>query len=104
MLKPGGRMMVSDIVLKAPLPESVLGAVEAYVSCIAGAALKKQYIGAMSAAGFRDVRIVGETVYPIDIGDDSIRNLVDDLPLGVDELRKIASSIVSIKVEARKAR
>ena len=104
VLKPGGRMMVSDIVLKAPLPEAVLGSVEAYVSCIAGAALKKQYIAAIRAAGFRDVDIVGETVYPIDIGDASIRKLVDDLPLGVDELRKIASTIVSIKVEARKAR
>ena len=104
VLKPGGRMMVSDIVLKAPLPAVIRGSVEAYVSCIAGAALKKQYLAAIRAAGFRDLKVVGETVYPIDIGDETIRSLVEHLPLGVDELRKIASTIVSVKVEARKPR
>jgi arsenite methyltransferase len=104
VLRPGGRMMVSDIVLKAPLPEAVRGSVEAYVSCIAGAALKKQYIAAIRAAGFRDVKVVGETVYPLDAGDETIRTVVEELPLGIDELRRIASTIVSVKVEARKAR
>jgi arsenite methyltransferase len=104
VLRPGGRMMVSDIVLKAPLPDAVRGSVEAYVSCIAGAALKKQYLAAIRAAGFRDVKVTGETVYPLDVGDGTIRSVVEQLPLGVDELRKIASTIVSVKVEARKGR
>ena len=104
VLRPGGRMMVSDIVLKAPLPEAVRGSVEAYVACIAGAALKKQYLAAIRAAGFRDVLVVGETVYPLDVGDVTVRSVVEQLPLGVDELRKIASTIVSVKVEAHKGR
>jgi SAM-dependent methyltransferase len=104
VLRPGGRMMVSDIVLKAPLPEAVRGSVEAYVSCIAGAALKRQYLEAIRSAGFRDVKVLGETVYPLDVGDETVRSVVEQLPMGVDELRKIASTIVSVKVEARKPR
>ena len=104
VLRPGGRMMVSDIVLLAPLPAAIRGSVEAYVSCIAGAALKKQYLSAIRAAGFRDVEVLGETVYPIDTGDETIRTVVEQLPLGVDELQKIASTIVSVKVRARKRR
>ena len=61
VLKPGGRVMVSDIVLLKALPNEVLESVEAYVSCIAGAALKDKYIEAMKTAGFKDIEIMGET-------------------------------------------
>jgi len=61
VLKPGGRLMVSDIVLLKALPDEVLESVEAYVSCIAGAALKEEYIEAMETAGFKDIEIMGET-------------------------------------------
>ena len=103
-LRPGGRMMVSDIVLKAPLPAIVRDSVEAYVSCIAGAALKKTYLGAIRAAGFEHIRVLGETVYPLDLSGDQLGTAIVDLPVGVDELRRIASTILSIKVEAVKRR
>jgi SAM-dependent methyltransferase len=104
VLRPGGRMMVSDIVLKAPLPPAVLSSVDAYVGCIAGAALKRQYLGAIRAAGFRDVRVAGESVYPLDLSDQQVQPFIENLPLDIDELRKLASTIVSMKVEARKGK
>jgi SAM-dependent methyltransferase len=104
VLRPGGRMMVSDIVLKAPLPAVVRASVEAYVSCIAGAALKSSYLGAIRAAGFKDLKVLGETVYPLDFSDEQVGAAIEGLPVGVDELRKIASTILSIKVEAVKRR
>ncbi len=104
VLRPGGRMMVSDIVLKAPLPPAVRGSIDAYVGCTAGAMLMRQYIAAIRAAGFRDIRIAGETVYPLDFSDSSVKSFIEELPLGLDELRKVASTIVSVKVEARKVR
>ena len=61
VLKPGGRIMVSDIVLLKKLPDEVRKSMEAYVSCIAGAALKEEYIAAMKTAGFKDIEIRGET-------------------------------------------
>ena len=53
--------MVSDIVLLKTLPDEVRNSVGAYVSCIAGAALKEEYIEAMETAGFKDIEIMGET-------------------------------------------
>ncbi|MBM4249518.1 MAG: arsenite methyltransferase [Euryarchaeota archaeon] len=102
VLRPGGRLMVSDIVLKAPLPPAVLESVDAYVGCIAGAALRRQYLAAIRAAGFRDLRVLGETAYPIDLTDGAVRSFLEQVPIGMDELRKVASTIISIKVEAKK--
>jgi arsenite methyltransferase len=60
VLKPGGRLMVSDIVLLRELPEAVKNSIEAYVECLAGAVMKDDYINAVKAAGFQDVTIMGE--------------------------------------------
>ncbi|MEN6369313.1 MAG: arsenite methyltransferase [Thermotogota bacterium] len=61
VLRPGGRMFLSDIVLLKELPRAVRESIEAYVGCIAGASLKADYLAAIRAAGFRDVEIVKET-------------------------------------------
>jgi len=63
VLKPGGRLMVSDLVLLKELPESVKKSEEAYVGCIAGAMLKKDYIRAAEKAGFKDLKVVGEVPF-----------------------------------------
>ncbi|OGC36306.1 arsenite S-adenosylmethyltransferase [candidate division WOR-1 bacterium RIFOXYB2_FULL_48_7] len=60
VLKPGGRLMVSDLVLQKELPKQVKESVEAYVGCIAGAILKNDYLYLINKAGFRDTTIVGE--------------------------------------------
>lgn len=60
VLKHGGRIMVSDMVLLAPLPARVTASEEAYVACIAGAALKDEYLAGIRAAGFIDVAVAGE--------------------------------------------
>lgn len=65
VLRPGGRLMVSDIVLKDELPAFIRGMEEAYTGCIAGAMLKKDYLGAIVAAGFSDVRVVSEKKYSL---------------------------------------
>lgn len=66
VLRPGGRLMVSDKVLLRDLPEDVRRSVEAYVSCVAGASLKEDYLNAIRVAGFQSVRIVQETPYELD--------------------------------------
>mgnify|MGYP000930862388 FL=1 len=57
VLKPGGRVSISDIVLRRPLPESVKGLVEAYVGCIAGAQLLADIEGWVNAAGLQGWRV-----------------------------------------------
>jgi ubiquinone/menaquinone biosynthesis C-methylase UbiE len=58
VLKPGGRVAVSDIALKKPLPEELARDVQAYVGCIAGALPIDEYRTALQEAGFAAVRIV----------------------------------------------
>ena len=58
VLKPGGRVAVSDIALKRELPEDIAKSVAAYVGCIAGAILIEDYRNGLLAAGFEHVEIV----------------------------------------------
>jgi SAM-dependent methyltransferase len=67
VLRPGGRLLVSDLVLLRPLPESVRTSVEAYVGCVAGASLREEYLRLIREAGFRDVEIVRESRYGEDV-------------------------------------
>ena len=66
VLRPGGRLVVSDLVLRAPLPEAVGTSVEAYVGCIAGAQLEDDYLRQIHEAGFKDVQVVERRVYAPD--------------------------------------
>jgi arsenite methyltransferase len=58
VLKPGGRVALSDIALKHELPEAVAKSMAAYVGCIAGAILIDDYRAGLLAAGFQHVEIV----------------------------------------------
>lgn len=58
VLKPGGRVAVSDIALKQDLPEAVAQSIAAYVGCIAGALLIEDYRTGLLAAGFEHVEII----------------------------------------------
>jgi SAM-dependent methyltransferase len=58
VLKPGGRVAISDIALKHELPEAVAHSMAAYVGCIAGAILIDEYRAGLLAAGFQHVEIV----------------------------------------------
>lgn len=68
VLKPGGRVMVSDLVLVKELPDAVKGSVEAYVGCIAGAAKKEDYLRFIKAAGFHDIKVMAQDTYPVHNG------------------------------------
>jgi arsenite methyltransferase len=57
VLRPGGRLAVSDIVTLQPLPEALRGDWERYSSCISGAASVAEVTGYLKAAGFVDVRV-----------------------------------------------
>ena len=58
VLKPGGRLVISDIVLDAPLPEAVGRDLLAYVGCVAGAQLRSEYFETARAAGLGEVEVL----------------------------------------------
>ena len=58
VLKPGGRVAVSDIALKKPLPPELGNDLLAYVGCIAGAIAIEEYVAGLKNAGFDTVEVV----------------------------------------------
>ena len=64
VLRPGGRMMLSDIVLEKELPEEVRQDISYYAGCIGGAVLEEEYLQYIRNAGFVDVRIMDRVGCP----------------------------------------
>jgi arsenite methyltransferase len=86
VLKPKGKMMISDIVTDKKLPDEIRKSFSAWADCIGGALVKSDYLDAIAQAGFKDIKIVDEKAF---------------LEEGMSD--KIKGKIISIKVEARKA-
>jgi SAM-dependent methyltransferase len=104
-LKPGGRIMVSDIVLSQELPEAIKNSIEAYVGCVAGASLESDYLAAVKSAGFKDIQISDEAVFDTKdiINSPEAQEIVESLDITTERAIELGSSIKSIKVSARKA-
>ncbi len=94
VLKPGGRLVVSDLVLTRPLSDELRRNVDLYVGCVAGASRKEEYLQLMRDAGFREARIVEERGYAVGM---------ENLPEGGPE-REAFSAVVSVKVRAVRPR
>ena len=104
VLRPGGRLMVSDLTLKKPLPEKIRTSVEAYVACIAGAMVKDDYLGAIRTAGFKDVAVVQEKAFPAELvlEDSLASDVVKTLKIPQRELEEHIGSVLSLNVTATK--
>ncbi len=104
VLKPGGRIMVSDIVLLGELPDSVKKSVAAYIGCVAGATVKESYLDAIIKAGFADVKTIDESKFDIEFvsGDPTVKQVLCDENISKADLVKAGNSIRSIKVRAVK--
>ena len=100
VLKPGGRFMISDIVLERELPEIILNSASAYVGCVAGASLKQDYLDMIKDAGFQEAAITEETSMSLDIilNDPAARAVLDNISLPEEEIKGAAESVKSIRV------
>lgn len=93
VLRAGGRLLVSDLVLLRPLPDRVRESVEAYVGCVAGASLREDYLRHIREAGFTGVGIAREARYGCDVAAPGASG---------DDLREAMGSVVSVAVRATK--
>jgi len=102
VLKPGGRVAVSDMALLKPLPPEVLKMVEALVGCVAGAALVSETERMAREAGLTDIILKSKPGYVeamANFEDPLYRKIVEHLPAGT----KPSEYITSLEVQARKA-
>lgn len=104
VLKPGGRIMISDIVLTRDLPTFIRNSLDAYVGCVAGALKKDEYISVIKSAGFKNIREISEDNFGLDcfMGNSDIMNKVRELGITTQQLAEISDNIKSLKVEGIK--
>ena len=104
VLKPGGRLAVSDVVLQKELPEFVKRSTEAYIGCLAGAIMKEEYLEIIKKVGFQDVKVVAESSFPIEslICEKAGSSIIDMPKISAEQQRDVSDSILSIKVSAVK--
>ena len=84
VLKPSGKIMISDLVTEGKLPEKIKKSFDAWAGCIAGALEKNEYLRIIRKVGFKDVRIVSESSFIIDVS------------------KKLRGKITSVKVKGYK--
>jgi len=103
-LRPGGRLMISDMVLLKELPDFIKSSIEAYIGCLSGAMMRDGYIEAIKAAGFQEVRIIDETLFSIECmaNDPTAKAVIENLQISPEEVKEVASSVMSIKVHGVK--
>jgi ubiquinone/menaquinone biosynthesis C-methylase UbiE len=104
VLKPKGRLMVSDIVLLRKLPEAIKSNIEAYIGCLSGAEMKETYLKLIEEAGFKKVKIVQEESFPVEnmMNDPTVQTIVKTSKVPLEKMKKIAGSVVSVKVSGFK--
>jgi arsenite methyltransferase len=104
VLKPGGRLLISDMVLLNKLPEKVKNSVQAYVGCISGAEMKSDYVNMIKKAGFKQVKIIEETLMPAEImlSDATAKEILKVLNMNGKRAAELIKSVVSIKLSAMK--
>jgi SAM-dependent methyltransferase len=105
VLKPGGTLMVSDMVLLEELPEYIQSSIGAYVRCIAGALVKETYLETIKKAGFDEISVVGESHFPAELIAELplLGELAEQMNIPTSELQRIAGTVVSMKVSAKKS-
>jgi arsenite methyltransferase len=102
VLKPGGRVAVSDLALLKPLPAAVAESVEALVGCVAGAVLVSETKRMAKQAGLVDIVTKSKATYidgMVDWQDPLYQKIVAHLPAG----RKPSDYVTSLEIKARKA-
>jgi SAM-dependent methyltransferase len=104
VLRPGGRVMVSDVVLERVLPDALLQSIEAYIGCVGGASLREPYLQTVRDAGFREVRVEREACFGdvIDLDAPAIQAAMKKLGIDREQAREYGRSVTSLHIFARK--
>jgi arsenite methyltransferase len=102
VLRPGGRMVISDVVLTEPLPEAIAADVTALTGCVAGAALRDEYLATIAAAGLADIEVVSDKGF----GAVALTMIPEAMlqqarAVGID-IERVADTVRSLTIRAQK--
>jgi SAM-dependent methyltransferase len=98
VLKPGGKLAVSDIVLLKDLPEKMRSDMGAWSECVSGAVSEKEYMGALSDAGFEKIKVEERAIYTHEQLSDYIKGSESEVyakVAGIDLSQLVASYKIS---------
>lgn len=99
VLKPGGRLAISDIVLVRPLPPTIQQNLAAWSGCIAGALEEEEYRQKLVTAGFTTIEMITTRIY--DFTDERGARFLPDLKL--EERQSLNGALISAFIRAKKA-
>ncbi len=101
VLKPGGRLAVSDVVVRGEIPAQIRRSVELWIGCVAGALEEREYRDKLVAAGFEGVDLEPTRVYRVE----DAREFLAGAGLDVDAIApQVNDRFMSAFVRARKPR
>jgi arsenite methyltransferase len=99
VLKPGGRFVVSDVVIRGDVPPEIRRNMELWVGCVAGALGDAEYADKLQAAGFVDVEVDPWRIYQLD----DARAFLAETGLNVEEIAsQMDGRVASAFIRARK--
>ena len=103
VLKPGGRIAVSDILLSEPLPPEFAELAATWIACVGGASTEEEYLGSMRAAGFENIeysrKLAGPLLMP-NLQDPMWKAAVD--LLGEERIMELSGTVFSYSITAER--
>ena len=106
VLKPGGRLSISDIVLEKELPDFVKNSLAGHIACVSGAEKLEDYLQYVKDAGFKEIKIETKTTFPLELmlTDPQVKKIAQEMNfnLNSEEAKDIASRVTSISLSAKK--
>lgn len=106
VLKKGGKLSVSDIVLEKELPAFVKNSLAGHIACVAGAEKLEDYLQYVQDAGFFNIKVESKASFPLELmlADPQIASLAQEMDFNPDseEAKDIASSVTSVSITATK--
>jgi len=103
VLKPGGRLAVSDIVLSEPLPLDVARLASSWIACVGGALTEHEYLAHIRAAGFQNVEYTRRPVGPmleLNVRDPVWKEVVE--LVGIERIEALSATVFSYSINAEK--
>lgn len=106
VLKDGGRLSISDIVLKKELPWYIQNSLLGRIACVSGAEKLENYFTYLHEAGFQDIKVESKAVFPLELmmTDPQVKKLAKSMSfiLSQKKIEEMASRVVSVSLTARK--